>query len=150
MSTLIVYTAADATLNIPVVPGGWDLTVEGNRWCTIYPLGIGGVSFFARLIARGTPTTRAVFVCTGSSAVLNRLATYIAGAGLPWAGSWSTLTALRNDSGATAVAIRAAWVDERPHLFSGPIGATVDGGPVGTLVALYARMAGFGTDDGEA
>lgn len=150
MSALVAFIRADAVLDVPVVPGSWDVSPESNRWASIYPGGRGGVFFHARLIARasGNPG-RAVFVCTGSPGVLAVLAARIAADGLPWTQTWATLAALRADAGATASAIKAAWPDERPHTWSGPPGAPVDGGPIGTLVALWARMAGFDTEDAE-
>lgn len=138
MATLIAYIRADPSIDTPVVPVTWEVSVENNRWTTLYPLGRGGVSFFARLIARtsGTPT-RALFICTGGTVVLNRLASQIATDGLPWTQTWTNLPALRADAGALAVAIRAAWPDERP-------------GGLGSLVGLYSRMASFPSDDGES
>ena len=137
MSALIAYVRADAVLDVPVVPVSWELVQADNRWCAVYPLGRPGVFFHARLIARasGQPT-RAVFVCTGASAVLSRLATQITADGLPWTQTWASLPALRADAGATATAIKAAWPDERP-------------GGTGTLVALWARMAGALSEDAE-
>lgn len=138
MSTLIAFIRADPALDVPVVPGTWDLVPESNRWATVYPLGRSDGRFFcARLIARasGNPQ-RAVFVCVGSAGMLAALAARIAADGLPWTQTWATLGALRADGGATATAIKAQWIDERPS------GA-------GTLVALWARMAGDDADDGE-
>jgi hypothetical protein len=150
MSALIALIRADDVLDMPVVPGSWDAEVESNRWATVWPLGRGGVFFHARLILRqsGNPT-RAVFVCTGAAATLSRLATQIAADALPWTQTWASLSALRADAGAVATSIKTAWPDERPHAYTGGPGAYVDGGSVGTLVALYGRMAGFGGEDAE-
>lgn len=137
MSALIAFIRADPALDVPIVPAQWDVSIESNRWATLYPAQRGGVFFHARLIARasGNPG-RAVFVCTGAPGVLAVLAARIAADALPWTQTWATLAALRADAGATATAIKAAWPDERP-------------GGVGTLVALWARMAGFDTEDAE-
>lgn len=150
MSTLLAFIRADAALDVPLVPGTWDVAAESNRWASVYPLGriaSPGVCFYARLIARasGNPT-RALFVCTGAPGVLSRLATMIAADGLPWTQTWATLAALRADGGATATAVKAAWPDERRHAFDAQ---GTDLGPVGTLVALYGRMAGFDGEDAE-
>lgn len=140
MSALLAFIRADAVLDVPVTPGSWDVVPADNRWCAAYPLGRVArpdVFFHARLIARasGNPG-RALFVCTGPAAVLSRLATQIAADGLPWTQTWASLPALRADAGTTATAIKAAWPDERP-------------GGTGTLVALWARMAGFNAKDAE-
>lgn len=138
MATLIAFIRADAVLDVPMVPGAWELTQHTNRWCTVYPLGReDGRSFNARLVARasGNPQ-RAIFVCTGGAAMLTALANRIAADALPWTQTWPTLAALRGDAGATARAIRAAWPDERPDAGS-------------TLVALWARMAGSLGEDAE-
>jgi|SRR6478609_5882287 len=155
MSALLCYVRAQpAPTDAPLVPLAWDVVPESNRWATLYPLGRDArpdVFFHARLIARasGNPQ-RAAFVCTGPAGVLARLATQIAADSLPWTQTWATLAALRADGGATATAIKAQWPDERPHVWSGPPAAPVDGGPIGTLVALYARMAGFDSEDAES
>jgi hypothetical protein len=143
MSALLAFIRADATRDVPVVPGTWEVVVEDRRWSSVYPLGRADGRFFsARLIARqsGTPT-HAMFVCTGPSAMLTRLANQIGTDGLGFTQTWPSLPALRADAGATATAIKAAWPDERPLDGSGT--------PVGTLVAHYARVAGFGTEDAE-
>lgn len=149
MSALLAFIRAEPSRDVPLVPASWDVTVEDNRWSTLYPLGRDqpGVFFHARLIARasGNPL-RAVFVCTGAPGVLQRLADRIAADRLPWTQTWATLAALRADSGATATAIKAAWTDERPHAYDAQ-GA--DLGPVGVRVALYGRMAGFNAEDAE-
>lgn len=139
MSSLIAFVRADAVLDVPVVPGTWDLVQESNRWSSIYPLGrADGRCFYARLIARqsGQPT-HALFACVGPAAMLTRLANQIAADGLGFTQTWPTLAALRADGGAVALGIKAAWPDERP-------------GGVGTLVALWARMEGFDAEDGES
>lgn len=140
MATLIALIRAEAApLDAPVVPGSWDRIVEAHRWCSLYPLGReDSRHIHMRLVLRdsGTPT-RALFVCTGPSAMLARLADRIAADGLPWTRTWSTLAALRADASAAAVAIRAAWPDERPQ-------------GTGTLVAHWARMAGALAEDGES
>jgi hypothetical protein len=150
MSALLAFIRADPTLDMPLVPGSWDVIVESNRWATIWPQGRGGIFFHARLIARqsGTPT-HALFVCTGAANVLTALANQIAADGLGFTQTWANLPALRADAGATATAAKAAWPDERPHTFSGTNTAPVDGGPIGVLVALYGRMAGFNAEDAE-
>lgn len=138
MATLVAFVRADAVIDVPLIPGAWELTRHDNRWCTVYPLGReDGRRFHARLIARaaGNPQ-RALFVCTGAQAMLDALAARIAADALPWTQTWPTLAALRADAGATATAIRAAWPDERPNAGS-------------TLVALWARMAGALGEDAE-
>lgn len=82
--------------------------------------------------------------------MLNRLATAIVGDGLPWTQTWSSLAALRADAQAVAVAVKGIWPDERQHTFQGAIGSRVDKGPVGVLVSLSCRMAGFDSLDGES
>lgn len=142
MSAILAYIRADAVQDAPLVPASWDRQPCSNRWCVIYPNGRGGVFFHARLIARasGNPG-RALFVCTGAAGVLTALANQIAADGLPWTQAWASLAALRADGGALATAIKAAWPDERPRDGSG--------NPVGTLVALWARMAGALAEDAE-
>lgn len=148
--TLLAYIRAHATLDQPLVPGSWAITQEASRWASVYPLGRPGPVCHAKLIARtsGNPT-RAMFVVTGAPAVLQYVADLIAADALPWTRTWASLAALRADVGAVAVGIRAAWPDERRRAWSGPPGALIDGGPLGTLVALHFRMAGFDDDDGE-
>lgn len=151
MSTLIAFITADPTLDAPAIPPTWDRQVESNRWTTVFPLGRGAPSFSARLMARaaGNPT-RALFVCVGPAPMLTRLAAAIAADALPWTKTWATLVALRADAGAIATAIKAAWPDERQHTWTGtPPGALVDGGPIGTLVALLGRIAGADAEDAE-
>lgn len=152
MATLVAYVRADATLDIPVVPWSWEVTVQDNRWSTVYPQGRSdGKCFHARLIARdGSQPNRAVFVCTGKRNQLDKFATKIANDALAWTMTWDTLGALRADNGATATSVKGKWVDERPHALSGPINAPVDSGPVGNLVGLYARVAGELNEDGES
>lgn len=139
MATLLALIRADAApLDAPVVPVAWTRVVEADRWCSVYPLGrVDGRHIHMRLVLRdaGTPT-RAVFVCTGPASMLTRLADRIAADGLPWTRTWATLAALRADGSAAAVAVRAAWPDERPR------GA-------GTLVAHWRRMAGSLAEDAE-
>jgi len=146
VSTLLAFVRANTAVDpigglvadVPIVPGTWDVVVESNRWSSIYPLGrVGGPCFFARLIARqsGQPG-RAMFVCIGPAVMLTRLANQIASDGLGFTQTWANLAALRADGGAVALGIKAAWPDERP-------------GGAGTLVALWARMAGLDSEDGE-
>jgi hypothetical protein len=144
--TLLAFIrATPAPLDTPLVPGSWDVTPEAHRWSTVYPLGRlarPDVFFHARLIVRdsGTPT-RAMFVCVGAPVVLQALADRIASDGIAFTRTWATLPLFRADAQATAATIRAAWPDERPR----------DAGlnPIGTLVALWSRMAGFDDDDAE-
>ncbi len=152
--TLLCYVRAHATLDQPLIPGSWDVTQEANRWCTIYPLGRVArpdVSFHCRLMIRRSGFTphRALFVCVGLPTVLQHLADRIAADGLAFTRTWASLAAFRADAVAAIVTLRSEFPDERPHLWTGPPGALVDGGPIGTLVALHSRMAGFGDDDGE-
>lgn len=146
MASLLAFIRADASLDVPVTPQGWDVAPEDNRWATIYPLGRVArpdVFFHARLIARASNNPgRALFVCTGPGPVLTRLATAIASDALPWSATWASLPALRADAGPTATAIKNAWPDERP--------LDADGNPVGVLVALYARVAGYEAESGES
>lgn len=153
MSTLIVLVRADAVLDAPVIPGSWERQVESNRWSTCYPLGKdhADVFFHARLMLRqaGNPQ-RAVFVCTGPAAVLQRLADAIASDGLAWTRTWASAAALRADGGAIAQAVKAAWVDDRQRPNTGTLEAPVLVAPIGQLVALRARMAGYDGEDGES
>jgi hypothetical protein len=143
--TLLAFIRARAApLDVPMVPGSWDITAESARWATLYPLGRiarPDVMCHARLVLRdsGTPT-RAMFVIVGQPAVLSAIADMVVADGLPWTRTWADLPTFRADPGAVAVAIRAAWPDERPR---------PGGSPVGTLVALWTRMAGFLDDDAE-
>lgn len=138
MATLIAFVRADAVIDVPVVPGAWEITQHDNRWSTVYPLGReDGRSFNVRLIARdGSQPQRACFVCTGPAGVLQRLADRIAADGLAWTRTWPTLAVLRADGTAAAIAVRGKWPDERPDAGS-------------TLVALWARMAGALGEDAE-
>lgn len=138
MATLIALIRAEAApLDAPVVPGSWDRIIEASRWCSLYPLGReDGRHLHARLVLRDSDTpTRGLFVCTGPRAMLDALADRIAADSLPWTRTWATLAALRADPSAAAVAIRAAWPDERPR-------------GVGTLVAHWTRMAGALEENG--
>jgi hypothetical protein len=142
MAALIALIRAEvAPTDAPLIPAGWDRIIESDRWCTIYPLGRVArpdIFFHARLVLRDVTTpTRALFVCTGPRVVLDALAARIAADALPWTRTWLTLSALRADNTAAAIAIRNAWPDERP-------------GGVGTLVAHWRRMAGFYDEDADA
>lgn len=99
MSSLIALIRADAVLDAPAVPQSWQRQVESNGWTSVYPLGKADGRFFsARLILRQAANpTRALFVCTGPAAMLDRLATAIAADALPWTKTWATLAALRTD-----------------------------------------------------
>lgn len=149
--SLLAYIRAHATLDQPLVPASWDVTQEASRWSSVYPLGRTStdVSFHARLMIRRTGFTphRGLFACVGTPAVLQALADRIAADALAWTRTWATLAAFRADTVPAIVALRGEYPDERPRLWSGD--PPVDGGPIGTLVALHARMAGFDDDDGE-
>jgi len=80
--------------------------------------------------------------------MLTRLANQIAADGLSFTQTWATLGALRADNGTLATQVKAAWPDERPRTNSGTLESPVLT-PVGTLVALYARVAGANAEDGE-
>lgn len=153
MSTLIALVRADAVLDAPIVPAQWEAQVESNGWTTCYPLGKGraDVFFHARLILRqaGNPQ-RALFVCTGPAAVLQRLADAIASDALPWTRTWASAAALRADGGAIAQAAKAAWPDDRQRPNTGTLEAPVLGAPIGPIVALRARMAGYDAEDAES
>ena len=142
-SSLVALIRAEAApSSAPVVPGSWDVTHEDAGWSSVYPLGrADGRCFHARLLGR-TAALRGVFVVLGSPALLQALSDRIAADALPWTATWPGIAALRADSGASAVAVKAAWQDDRPR----------DEGdqPIGTLVAMRAAMAGFTDDDGEA
>jgi hypothetical protein len=145
VAALIALIRAEASRDAPMIPGSWDCTVGPDRWSVIYPLGrvaSPGVFFHARLVLRdGTNPQRAVFVCTGPRAVLDRLANAIAADALAWTRTWLTLAALRADASAPAVAIRNAWPDERPR--------DANGNPIGASVAHFPRVAGFEAEDAE-
>jgi hypothetical protein len=140
MATLLAYIRAHATDNAPLVPVQWDRLIEDDGWATIYPLGSEArpdVFFHARLVLRHpSDPNRALFVCTSDrAAMLQHLADRIAEDDLAWTRTWARLPLLRADATALAVALRAAWPDERPR--------DEGGNPVGARVAHYARMTGF-------
>jgi hypothetical protein len=149
MPALIALIRAEPTpLDAPLIPGSWERSIAAdhlfpNRWSIIYPFGRADGRFFhARLILRdsGNPQ-RAVFVCTGTRAILDRLAERIAADGLSWTRTWLTLQQLRDDAAPAAAAIRAAWPDER---LRDSLGNTV-----GMLVAHWKRIAGAQGEDAE-
>jgi hypothetical protein len=150
MAALIALIPAEpAPLRAPRIRAGWERTIEDDGWTSVFPGGRADGRFFsARLILRdaGNPL-RAVFVCTGTRAVLNFLANEIEEQRthptnpMPWLRTWLTLPLLRADGSAPAVAIRAAWPDERRR--------DELGNPIGTLVAHWRRMAGAPAEDAE-
>lgn len=152
MSALLAYIRAHATEDRPLVPASWDVVIEADRWVTLYPAGREArpdVYFHCRLVVRDPSfatgaTARAVFVCTGARAVLDRLADRIASDALPWTLTWTTLAALRAQAGVVATRLRNAWPDERPRDGQDPPQ------PIGTLVAHWRRMADFDAEDAES
>lgn len=150
MSALIVYVRAHATEDRPVAPASWDVVVEADRWSSIYPLGRVArrdVFFHCRLATRDPSfpsgsTARGVFVCTGGQQSLDLLSAQIALDALPWTLSWTAITQLRGQAGATAARLRTSWPEERP--------LNSLGNPVGTRVAHWRRMAGFHAEDAES
>lgn len=138
MAALIAYIRASTEIDAPLTPPGWDVVPEVDGWSTVYPLGREedvDVFFHARLVARHPSMPgRAIFVCTGPRAVLDRLAGRIAADALPWTRTWLTLAALRADGSGVAAQIRALWPDERP--------LDEQGQPIGTVVGHFRRMAG--------
>lgn len=148
MSTLIAYIRAEPEpLDVPRVPALWSVIVEGGRWATVFPLGRPeqpDIWFHARLVFRkAAAPQRALFVCTGRAAVLNRLAARIAADGLAWTRTWSGLVAFRADAEASVVALRAEWPDERL--------LDEDGDLIGLPLSIVHRhrMAGFDAEDAE-
>ncbi len=141
--TLICYVRANDTLDQPLVPASWDVIPEDSRWCSVYPLGREArpdIYFHCRLMVRRTATTpdRGLFVCVGTPAVLQHLADRIAADGLAFTLTWPSLAALRADATPAVVTLRSEYPDERPT------------GDAGTVVRLFARMAGWLDDDGES
>lgn len=156
MSTLVAFIRAEPARDVPIVPAGWELIAESDRWCSIYPLtrARNDVIFHARLILRQPAQPgRALFVCTGRAVVLDRLAAAIAADNLAWTRTWPTLEELRIDPSPAVAALRSAWPDGRvrPVLSGVPGEGTMTvGAPIGQLVALRARIAGHETEDGES
>lgn len=143
--SLIVYARTHATLDMPLIPASWDAEQSASRWAPIWPLGRvsnPGVFFHARLMIRRASFTpnRGLFVCVGTPVVLAHLANRIASDGLPWTLTWASIAEFRADARPAVAALRAEYPDERPRVSDVPVGA---------LLALHARVAGFDDDDGE-
>lgn len=148
MPALLAYIRAESTtIDAPFVPATWDKVYEDNRWSTLYPLGRESrpdVCFHARLMLRNPSLPqRAFFICIGTRSILDLLAARITVelATFPWFRTWLTLPLFRADAATIASELRAAWPDERPRDASGT--------PIGVLVALHRRMAGFASEDAE-
>lgn len=125
----VVDTVAGA---IPQLPAGWDCLVESNGWVSIWPLGrVNRPDVFLSAWLAVRISNQGCWVLLGNSTYLTQIQALVAN-------SWASVAALRADNGATATAIKNAWVDERQKDANGNVIDTS-----APIVYLRRNICGF-------